>query len=122
MNIHKDAKSTLTMRALIDSRRMGGKAGPDRHCDWVSAATVRKWLARHAAGGEAGLADRSCRPHRVQARATADAASSATAPARAMGALARAGARVGSICIWPSMTIRAWPIPRFSTTRPASPA
>ena len=59
------------MRALIVSRRQAGEK-PHRIASaiGVSVATLRKWLARHAAAGVAGLADRSSRPHRVQARAT----------------------------------------------------
>src|ERR1044072_2334607 len=30
----------------------------------ISERTVRKWVARYAAGAEAGLTDRSSRPHR----------------------------------------------------------
>lgn len=37
---------------------------------WVSCRTVAKWLARYRAEGEAGLVDRSSRPHRIP-RATA---------------------------------------------------
>ena len=73
MNIHKNAKTTPKMRALIVARRQSG-ATP---CQialaiGVSSATVNKWLARYASAGEAGLADRSSRPRRLQTRTTGD--------------------------------------------------
>ena len=73
MNIHKNAKTTPKMRALIVARRQAG-ATP---CQialaiGVSSATVNKWLARYAGAGEAGLADRSSRPHGLQTRTTGD--------------------------------------------------
>ena len=67
MNIHENAKTTPKMRGLIVERRQAG----ERPCRIASAigvlaATVNKWLARHAAEGLAGLVDRSRRPHRIQ--------------------------------------------------------
>lgn len=59
------------MRGWIVARRQAGEAPRQiALAIGVSPATVHKWLSRHAAEGEAGLADRSSRPHRVQARAT----------------------------------------------------
>ena len=72
MNIHKNAKTTPKMRALIVARRQAGeKPRVIARAIGVSPATVNKWLARHASEGKAGLADRSSRPHRVQTRTTA---------------------------------------------------
>jgi len=71
VNIHKNAKTTPKMRALIVARRQAGEKS-DRIASalGVSVATVNKWLARHAVEGVAGLVDRSSRPHRLQTRAT----------------------------------------------------
>ena len=71
MNIHKNAKTTPKMRALIVARRQAGEKS-DRIASalGVSVPTVNKWLARHAVEGAAGLVDRSSRPHRLQTRAT----------------------------------------------------
>jgi transposase-like protein len=63
----------------------------------TSPRTVRKWRDRFAAEGEAGLRDRSSRPH--------------LSPAR-LPAAAEAQAWAGSICTSPSMTPRASPTPR----------
>ena len=73
MNIHENAKTTPKMRALIVTRRQGGET-PDQIAVaiGVSAVTVRKWIARHASEGAAGLDDRSSRPHQLQTRTTAD--------------------------------------------------
>ena len=71
MNIHQNAKTTPKMRALIVARRQAGETPRFIALSiGVSSATVNKWLGRHAAEGEAGLADRSSRPHRVQSRTT----------------------------------------------------
>ena len=71
MNIHQNAKTTPKMRALIVVRRQTGETPRQiAVAIGVSAATVNPWLARHAAEGEAGLADRSSRPHKLQTRAS----------------------------------------------------
>ena len=69
MNIHMNAKTTPKIRGLIVARRQGGETpGQIAVAIGVSAVTVRKWLARHALEGEAGLDDRSSRPHQLQTR------------------------------------------------------
>lgn len=71
MNIHKNAKTTPKMRALIVERRLAGETSGQIACALgVSTGTVRKWIARHAAEGPAGLEDRSSRPHQMQTRTT----------------------------------------------------
>ena len=73
MNIHKNAKTTPKMRALIVARRQAGETpGQIALAIGVSPATVNKWLSRHAFEGVAGLADRSSRPRKLQSRATND--------------------------------------------------
>lgn len=66
MNVHKNAKLTPASRALLVDqvlkrgrpvRAVGREKG-------VSAPTVLTWVCRYEAEGEAGLADRSSRPHR----------------------------------------------------------
>ena len=73
MNIHKNARTTPNMRALIVGRRQAGEtlrsiAG----AVGVSPATVRKWLRRHESEGAAGLQDRTSRPHRLRTRITSN--------------------------------------------------
>lgn len=70
MNSHKNARLTylrrLEMVTALVSHRLSLAAAADRF--GVSMVTVRKWLGRFLAEGEAGLADRSSRP-RVSPRA-----------------------------------------------------
>ena len=64
MNIHKNARLTfarrLEMVQNITQRGLTQVAAAVAEC--VSVATVRKWLGRYLAYGEAGLYDRSSRP------------------------------------------------------------
>jgi transposase InsO family protein len=63
MDIHKNARTTPHSRAEIVRRVRGGEpAAQIAAAMCVSEPTVRKWLARHEADGDAGLLDRSCRP------------------------------------------------------------
>jgi len=65
MNIHKNARTTPHGRAEIVRRVMllGETPRAVATALGVSQRTVAKWLARYRAEGEAGLADRSSRPH-----------------------------------------------------------
>jgi transposase InsO family protein len=66
MDIHKNARTTPRSRAEIVRRIV------ERHEPVAAVAqafgvcerTARKWVARFRSAGPAGLADRSCRPHR----------------------------------------------------------
>jgi transposase InsO family protein len=65
MDIHKNARTTPWSRAeivkrVLELRQPIRAVGADLG---VSERTVRKWLGRYQHAGEAGLADRSCRPH-----------------------------------------------------------
>ena len=109
MNIHKNAKTTMKMRALIVARSQSGEsAGQIAFALGVSPVTVRKWLCRHAAEGSAGLADRSSRPHQLQTRTSADQRASVEALRRirqpfwkiaaAVGLSRATAARIGKSC------------------------
>jgi len=66
MNSHQNARTTPHSRAEI-VRRLETHHQPIRRVArelGVCDRTVRKWGARSRAEGVAGLADRSCRPHR----------------------------------------------------------
>lgn len=66
MNIHKNARLTPHSRAELARRVASGQApGVAAAAFGVDVKTVRKWAARFAAEGLAGLADRSSRPHRL---------------------------------------------------------
>src|SRR5215813_290657 len=67
MDIHQNARSTPRSRAEIVRRVLARGQRPARVAAavGVSERTVRKWVARYQAQAEAGLRDRSCRPHRT---------------------------------------------------------
>jgi transposase len=68
---HANARTTLYARKLIVARvRAGHRPGEVAKQLGISRQTVGKWWRRWRAEGEAGLADRSSRPHRMP-RATA---------------------------------------------------
>jgi transposase InsO family protein len=66
MNMHKNARTTPWSRGQIVARVRTEQERPAAVAAGVgiSERTVRKWVARYAAGAEAGLTDRSSRPHR----------------------------------------------------------
>jgi len=81
VNIHKNARTTPNMRALIVGRRQAGETPRSiAGAVGVSPATVRKWLRRHESEGAAGLQDRTSRPHRLRTRITSDRPGRSPAP------------------------------------------
>ncbi|WP_428276600.1 IS481 family transposase [Candidatus Palauibacter sp.] len=65
MNVHKNAKLTPAGRAVLVRRIEDGEpVGVVAREMGVSRRTVYKWLKRFREEGEAGLRDRSSRPHR----------------------------------------------------------
>jgi transposase InsO family protein len=74
MNIHKNARTTLYSRAEIVRRVLVLRETPRAVATalGVSERTVAKWLARYRSEGEAGLADRSSRPHAMPAATPAE--------------------------------------------------
>jgi len=66
MNSHKNARLTFVRRRelVLDVLQRGLTQGAAAAAHGVSVPTVRKWVGRYLADGEAGLADRSSRPQR----------------------------------------------------------
>ena len=66
--LHANAKLTPVARRLLIHRvrELGWRATEAAEAAGVARQTAYKWLARHDAEGEAGLEDRSCRPHRLR--------------------------------------------------------
>ena len=66
MNSHKHARLTYARRLeLVEELTKGGAGTTQAALDYgVTPQTVRKWLGRFLAGGEAALADASSRPER----------------------------------------------------------
>ncbi len=73
MGIHKNAPLTpvgraeLVRRVLVEGQARSAVASDLGVCE----RTVRKWVERYGAEGEAGLTDRSSRPHRSPSRTPA---------------------------------------------------
>jgi transposase InsO family protein len=73
MDIHKNARTTPHGRMLIVKRLQAGCLIKQVATDLaIDPATVRKWRDRFAAEGEAGLHDRSSRPHTSPTRTSTD--------------------------------------------------
>ena len=69
---HANARTTLYARHLIVQRHQAGwPAARIAEQLGISRATVHKWIRRHRDEGNAGLADRSSRPHHSPTRLTA---------------------------------------------------
>ena len=70
---HANARTTVYARKLIVARvRAGHRPGEVAKQLGISRPTVYKWVRRWRAGGEAGLADRSSRPHRMPRTTSAE--------------------------------------------------
>ena len=69
MDIHKNARTLPHSRMLMVQRLAASwSVAAVAAAAGVTAKTVRKWRDRHVAEGEAGLADRSSRPHHSPTR------------------------------------------------------
>jgi len=70
---HRNARTTVHGRLLIVQRHQAG--WPQAHIAsamGISRKCVKTWIDRHAVEGEAGLNDRSSRPHRMPTRTAAE--------------------------------------------------
>ncbi len=75
MDVHENARTTPHRRRLMVERLAAGWTVAAVTASFgVDPKTVRKWCYRHAAEGEAGLLDRSSRPHRSPSRLAEEAA------------------------------------------------
>ncbi|WP_156174174.1 IS481 family transposase [Mycobacterium nebraskense] len=69
---HRNARTTFHGRLLIVERYQGGwKQAQIAEAMGISRKCVHTWISRYAAEGEAGLADRSSRPHSSPRRTSA---------------------------------------------------
>jgi transposase len=66
MNSHKNARLTFEGRRLLMERIAVMGLIPAAEAAGISAGCARKWLRRFEEEGEAGLMDRTCRPHRTR--------------------------------------------------------
>src|SRR6187401_2364717 len=73
VKIHRNAKTTPHMRALL-VHRVRGRHWPVANAAGAAGIAVRtayKWLARHRTSGRPGLEDRPSTPHRQPRRTSA---------------------------------------------------
>ena len=64
MNLHSKARTCPASRALIAKRMLRGAWSEEQAATFgISSRTAFKWLSRYRSEGEAGLLDRSSRPH-----------------------------------------------------------
>jgi transposase InsO family protein len=69
MDVHDNARTTRHSRMLMIQRLADGwTVSAVAAAQGVTTKTVRKWRGRHTAEGEAGLTDRSSRPHHSPTR------------------------------------------------------
>jgi transposase len=70
VHLHANAKLTPALRRLLVHRVLAlrWRVTEAAEAAGVARQTAYKWLARYQAEGEAGLEDRSCRPHRLRGR------------------------------------------------------
>jgi transposase InsO family protein len=70
VQLHRNAKLTPATRRLLVHRvrTLGWRVTKAASAAGVARQTAYKWLARYDEEGEAGLEDRSCRPHRSPRR------------------------------------------------------
>jgi transposase InsO family protein len=84
---HANARTTVYARRLIVARvRAGHRPGEVAKQLGVSRQTVYKWLRRWRAEGDAGLADRSSRPHRMPRKTSTERVAAILAARRAQHA------------------------------------
>src|SRR5512136_939229 len=74
VRLHRNAKTTPSMRALLVHRVRADHWSPGTAAAaaGVSVRTAYKWLHRHRVGGRAALEDGSSRPHRQPRRTSAE--------------------------------------------------
>lgn len=67
-HIHRNAKLSPASRRLLVHRvrELGWRVTEAAEAAGVARQTAHKWLSRFDSEGEAGLEDRSCRPHRLR--------------------------------------------------------
>jgi transposase InsO family protein len=103
---HANARTTVYARKLIVDRvHAGHRPGEVAKQLGISRQTVHKWVRRWRAEGEAGLADRSSRPHRMPRQTSPEAVAAIVAartehhagPVRLAALLGLAASTIGAV-------------------------
>jgi transposase InsO family protein len=123
MNIHKNARLTPRSRAELVRRVLVERQWPMSVATdmGVSIRTVRKWVERYRAEGEAGLADRSSRPHRLRRPTPAATIERIEALRRQRWTGKRIALAVGTSTATVSRVLRRLGLSRIGDLEPAQP-
>jgi transposase InsO family protein len=124
MNSHKNARLAALGRAeLVRRVTVLGQAVVEVAAAFgVCAKTVRKWVARFEAEGEAGLRDRTSRPHRLRRPTPARVADRIAALRRERWTGRRIAAELGVSPATVSRVLRRAGLSRMRDLAPAEPA
>jgi transposase InsO family protein len=123
MNIHKNARLTAHSRGELVRRVLALRQPPMSVATdmGVSMRTVHKWVARYRAEGEAGLLDRSSRPHRLRRPTPAATVERIEALRRQRWTGKRIAMAVGASAATVSRVLRRLGISRMKALEPAEP-
>src|SRR3712207_8811237 len=124
MNIHQNARLTRLSRAELVRRVLIERQSPMSVATdmGVSIRTARKWVARYRAEGEAGLADRSSRPHRLRRPTPPATIKRIEALRRQRWTGKRIAITVGASAATVSRVLRRLGIAKMKALEPAEPA
>ncbi len=124
MNSHKNARLTAPGRAELVRRviERGQSASTVATSFGVCVKTVRKWVARFEAEGEAGLQDRSSRPRRLHRPTPPEVADRIVALRRERWTGKRIAAELGVSPATVSRILRRLGLSRMRDLEPAEPA
>lgn len=124
MNSHKNARLTALGRAELVRRviERGQSASTVATSFGVCVKTVRKWVARFEAEGEAGLQDRSSRPRRLHRPTPPEVADRIVALRRERWTGKRIAAELGVSPATVSRILRRLGLSRMRDLEPAEPA
>jgi transposase InsO family protein len=122
MNMHKNARLTPRGREWAVLQILSGQTPEAVGCAvGVCPRTIRKWLARYASEGQAGLADRSSRPHRLRRPTPQSAIQKIEALRRERWTGAQIAAEVGVSPATVSRVLKRLGLNRLKALEPAEP-
>ena len=122
MNSHKNARLTLEGRKLLIERIAVMGVMPAAAAAGISARCARKWVGRFKQEGDAGLVDRSCRPHRTRSSIDEALAQRIEALRRARMPMRRIASVVGRSAATVSRFLAGLRLSSLKALDPAAPA
>jgi transposase InsO family protein len=122
MNSHKNARLTFEGRKLLMERIAVLGLIPAAEAAGISPRCARKWLRRFESEGEAGLVDRTCRPHRTRCSIDAQLAARVEALRRDRMPIRRIASVVGRSVATVSRFLARLGLSSLKALQPALPA